>query len=559
MAPASYELSGYGTHYLDLPTALAHRARARAVDLGGARSPADVKKLARVMRLDLGHGPLPSWLGQLTYLRVVKWRGCPKKLPEKLVALPALRELYLEDTDLEDISALAKAGPNLSTICIWRTPLSDNEAALAAQVAKLKGWRGGDFLERTATTAPPKTKTALVEAIRSNLLADGADLTGRDLSGVVIEDAVLVSTKLPKANLQNAIFRRCDLAHTVLDGANLRGARFEDCSLDWRHRAKKIDATGAVFTGGSLRLIWNHCTVADARFANLEPGPSLTLEACDARRMHLDVLVAYESSVNLELSKSDLRGAHVRVDLEASRKAELTKKPNPRLKWKPIGQKGVKTDDATVIEQVPLPSKGGKQPAAFGVDPKGAKAAALGSLHAINAGLWMLVVDAKAAAAWSGSEGGDFDRALELGDGKIKVGKTTGVITAVGDCGSATVFAVPGGLALLEQHASGHVPRGKARDTALGLRIAQWKPKGRASVVGKVTVECGVLALLLPYASGAFTRTQLATTKPRSLDDRFLAPLPNGTYEVTVQDFAPERGFEDEVGRYGSLVRIAKR
>lgn len=356
--PASYELSGYGHHYLDVKTALEHRGRARAVDVRHAKSPADAKKLARVMRLDIGDAALPSWIDRLEHLRGLKWSGCPKKLPEKLVALPALRELYLDDSKLHDISALAKAGPNLETICIWRTPLSEDEAGLASQIAALSGWQGGGFLKRAPAANVPRSKDALVAAIQSNTLADGADLSGRDLSRIVVEDAVLVSTKLARANLSNAIFRRCDFAHTELDGANLRGARFEDCHVDWRHRpASKVDATNAVFTGGSLGLQWSKCTLVEARFENLEPGPSLTFEACDGRRMHLEVAAAYESSVNLDLSRSDLRGATVRLDLVPERRRALEAKPNPRLKWKPIVAKGVKTDASTVLEQVPLPAK----------------------------------------------------------------------------------------------------------------------------------------------------------------------------------------------------------
>jgi hypothetical protein len=375
--PDWYELSGYGHHDIDLKTALEYRGRARAVNLRfGKSSPADVKKLARVMRLDLGDGPLPSWIDQLEHLRVLKWGGCPKKLPEKLVAIPTLRELYIEDAPLVDISALAKAGPNLETICIWRTPLSEDEAGLAAQIAELPGWQAGGFLKRKPSIVAPKEKDAVVAAMLSNTLADGADLSGRDLTGIVIEDAVLALTKMAGADLSNAIFRRCDFAHTELDGAKLRGTRFEDCFIDWRHRpAKNVDATGAVFTGGSLGLQWSNCTIAGARFENLAPGPSLTFEACDARGMHLEVITNFESSVDVDLSKSDLRGATVRMDLAADRREALEKKPNPRLKWKPMVTKGVKTDETTVLEQVALPAKksAAKKPAAKSTEKSAAK------------------------------------------------------------------------------------------------------------------------------------------------------------------------------------------
>ena len=119
--PSLYKLAGYGTHYLDLATALEHRDRARAVDLRNTDSPAGLAQLARVMRLELGRNALPPNIGTFVHLRVLKWPGCPATLPAEIVALPALRELYLEDSAVADVSVLANAGPNLSTICIWRT------------------------------------------------------------------------------------------------------------------------------------------------------------------------------------------------------------------------------------------------------------------------------------------------------------------------------------------------------------------------------------------------------------------------------------------------------
>ncbi len=94
---------------------------------------------------------------------------------------------------------------------------------------------------------------------------------------------------------------------------------------------------------------------------------------------------------------------------------------------------------------------------------------------------------------------------------------------------------------------------------AVGARVAQFPVKDPTRS-GTLEIKSGCLALMLPYANGKFSEDELArgTKEPVGLGDRVLVPLASGTYDVLGHEFAPERGYEDELGMYGACVRIVK-
>jgi len=95
---------------------------------------------------------------------------------------------------------------------------------------------------------------------------------------------------------------------------------------------------------------------------------------------------------------------------------------------------------------------------------------------------------------------------------------------------------------------------------ALGERVSSFAV-GEQTTIGEVEVKCGCLALMLPYMPGSFGSAAIeagAKTAKNHEDDRLLVPLPNGTYRIQRHRFAPERGYEDELGRYGDCLRIVR-
>jgi len=74
-------------------------------------------------------------------------------------------------------------------------------------------------------------------------------------------------------------------------------------------------------------------------------------------------------------------------------------------------------------------------------------------------------------------------------------------------------------------------------------------------------VKCGCLALLLPYMPGDFSAAAIAAAAKKAKNheqERLLVPLPNGTYRIMRHRFAPEDGYEDELGSYGGSVRMER-
>lgn len=574
---ANYDLlyySGYGTHYLPLAKALERPERARSVDLGGD-PPDELRRLGRLMRLDLRRlEALPSWLGELRHLRMLS-SASPTltRVPDVVWTLPKLREVYLETPALADLDGLA-ASTSIRTVFFGRTPLGADQAKVDAIVAANPGSKYSmGFLQIARTPkAPPKDKAALVRALNDDTLDDWTDLSGVDLSGATFEDCLFLQ-KLSGANLRGATFRRCDFSLVELAGADLSEAVFEDCYLDLSMRpAANVVARGIRFERCALRLTWPGASIPGAKFVALEASPRLDLDGADAQHMELDV-VCYESSLNVSLLKADLRGARITFDIPASRRKELEVKPgSKKVKWAELDLKEATTDGATSIVYTPLPAKPAKEKkpakgkkaakAGFELDEHGPSAPALARLDAPNASLWLLAIDARAAAAWTGSDGKDFDRALDVDEGPIDVGDAEGVIAQVGDSGWSHVWKVAGGVALIGHRRSGHTRTMEpdALVQAVGRRVAQF-PVGQTDTLGTLEITSGSLALLLPFASGTFTAEELAQGASAPVNagaERVLVPLPSGTYQVLVHRFAPEQGYEDELGAYGACVRIVK-
>ena len=364
-----YYYAGYGTHYLPLPLALAQPARARSADVGGG-PPDDIRSLARLMRLELRRQDLPPWLGELRHLRMLS-SASPTltRVPDAVWQLPKLRELYLETPALDDLSGLATS-TSLKTIFVGRTAIGADKAKVAAAVAAIPGATYDMGFVTIPRTPPsrPTSKDALIAALNDDTLDDATDLSGADLSGATFEDCLFLQ-RFTGANLRNATFRRCDFALAELAGADLSEAVFEDCYLDLSVRpAAGVVARGVRFERSAIDLKWPNAIVCDAKFVALEQGPRLELEGADAQRLELDV-VCYESSTNIGLAKADLRGARIRFDIPASRRAELEARPRLRAAWAEVDLAGATTDDTTQIVYTPL-----RTPVAKPSKPKAKKA-----------------------------------------------------------------------------------------------------------------------------------------------------------------------------------------
>lgn len=230
------------------------------------------------------------------------------------------------------------------------------------------------------------------------------------------------------------------------------------------------------------------------------------------------------------------------------------------------------TDGTTQIVYTPLrekkPAKAGKgaakaKAASPVIDPDGKRAEKIGRIDGINAAMWFLAIDAEAGAAWTGGgddgDGEDFDRAMEVDEGKIKVGKAMGVIANLEDVGWSHVWRDGKDVLLLHHYRAGDAKSPEAV-RAIGARVAQLPADGKPRKLGEVKVTCGVLALLLPYEHGTFSPKDLAAAKKttdavNSGDGRVLIAVPNGTYQLLSERLGP-KDYEDEYGRYIARLRI---
>lgn len=571
--PTLSELSSLGTDTIDLSDALPHAQRARAVELRETHHPKDLKKLTRIFRLSVfAKAEVPAILGELKHLRSLSIVGPGlRTVPVAIFKLPRLEFLFLEGTRLEDLAGLEHS-TSLRTVIFRNTPLEKNAAKREQLLARLstKGWaadsmfKSNGFARSVATSGKvdTKNKSALLRAINDDALPDGIGLAKVNLSGGTFEDA-LISFSLERANLEKTTWRRCDF-ETNMEGANLTGAVFEDCAFD-DVAMTGAKAAGAVFRRCEIRLDMSEADVTGARFTDNEPSPALNLTEAKAQRMVLEVTTLSESSLDVDLSDADLRGATIRVDITPERRKELATKANKKVKWAQLDMSGAKQDGATTIEMAPLP--GAITPTAQPIKKKAAAAKAgpktvaeyVGRIDATNAAMWFLAMDAKEAAAWKGEDEEEFDRAMEVESGGIKVGSQRGVLAEMGDCGWSHVWRVANGDLLLVEHRRSGIYSKMSKPeqiAALGERVAAFQVPKKTTRIGKVSVESGVLALMLPYCNGDFTPKELASATA-SGGGRLLVKAPNGDYEISSCPFA-ERDFEDELGSYGDVTRIAR-
>lgn len=569
------ELSGLGQMGPELDEALKYADRARFVQYADADK--RLKKFSRLRKLELSD-PVPSWIGELKSLRtLIGTTG--KRLPASLFTLPHLRFLHLDGSDeLADLTGLDKL-PALDTLTCGDSALSDEDLAAAA---KKLGATVSSFIPglefKPVAPKPPRDRKAIVAAMNADTLADGTDLRGVDLSGSTFEH-VYVAHDLRGANLANTVWRSCDFEWSQAAGADLTGATFEDCYFgDFGSEGlfAKTKAQGVTFIacGGDLSL--QRADVRGARLLELDSDVRLDLTRADARGLTMQCSFASEKEHAFEAKGADLRGAEIYLDVSAGRRAELKKKKTARLAWATDHFAGAKTDKTTRIEYATLDGHAtgpATRPAQATVNDRGPAAKILGTMHAPNAGLWMVIADADVATAWRGSVDendprDDFQRALELDDQRIKIGAGAGLCVQVGHrSGWSHLFerADEAGVHLVDAALS--VSDRKARDRAIALRVGQWRAPAKPKVLGKVACPSGVLALLLPFREGAFPAAMRKKAKPGVAvvepldDDRALIGMPPGPglYEVTRTPFRPDKGkgdYEDEVGEYGDLISI---
>jgi predicted DNA-binding WGR domain protein len=295
------------------------------------------------------------------------------------------------------------------------------------------------------------------------------------------------------------------------------------------------------------------------------PDSELDLSGARAPGLELEArFTSPDASKRLVAPKADLRDASITIALTSD-----AKRPGPKAAWPTAAFAGAKTNKATRIEYAPLagaaPAKVStaalpEPPKRVIVDPGGPSAPVLGRIDASNAGLWLLVADAKVAAAWRGDEDEDEDeddsdfaraeRASETGKRTIRVGDGHGVIVEdIGEHGYAFAYAIDDGVALLElgaveddfDESIGWKKLAKIH----GAHVVQLAAK-RRSKVGEVTVTSGALALLLPYAK----------LRKRG-EDQLVLPLPNGTYAIFKERFA-DPPLTDEHGTYVGRVQIVR-
>lgn len=310
----------------------------------------------------------------------------------------------------------------------------------------------------------------------------------------------------------------------------------------------------------------------------MAPDFGLDLVKANGQGMYLDGAFCSEREHRWEAKGADLRGATIQLDITSGRRAELKKKKTARLAWKTDHLKGAKIDKTTRIDYAPLdpvPATVATRAAELTVDPKGKAAPILGRMYAANAGLWLVVADADVAQGWRGAVDeedplDDFQRALRTKEGAIAIGRDKGVRVDIGHrSGWSHLFGATSdhpGLRLVDAALSGDDRA--ACDRGMALRMGQWPITVRPKRVARFACPSGVVALMLPYVSGAFPPKMRAQATPGKAviepndHDRALVAMPDGPglYEVARYPFRPEKGrgdYEDELGEYGEVVSIS--
>lgn len=572
------QLSGAGQIGPELRDALKYRDRARFVQY--AKADKKLLGLTRVTKLEMS-GEMPAWIGELRSLRtLIGW--APAKLPASLLTLPHLRYLHVDGSPkLKSLEGVDKLRA-LETVTFGDTPVGDDEAGLAAFANKIDAqvsslMPGLDF-ER-AIPKPPKDRKAVIKAINADTLPDRSDLRKLDLSGARFEHAY-ITHDLRGAKLANTVWVSCDFEYAQLAGADLAGATFYDCYMSDGYGDPgmfgKIKAPGATFIGcgGDLRL--ESADLRGAQLLDMASDVRLKLAKANGQGMTLQASFVSEKEHQFEVKGADLRGARVFFDVTAGRREELKRKKTARLAWKTDHLKGAKIDKTTQIHYASLDADSlapATRAAQSTVDPNGPVAPILGRIDAINAGLWLVVADVEVAAHWKGGVAddnpkNDFNRAMQVREGAIKIGDESGVVVDIGDCGWSYIYGPVGddrpGIRLT--YAGVQNATDKTGKDALARRVAQWPVLAKPRRVGSVISPTGVLALLLPYCEGEFS----AKLRSKAVNgavvehpegDRALVAMREGpgVYEIARYPFRPERGddmYEDDLGWYSATVAI---
>ncbi len=550
---------------LDLTTALQVPMWAHHVHVSGGEKVPDAITRCNIhwLTLDKWAQPtLPDYIAKLPRLRYLELRNATKlrRLPDFVFGLPQLDQLNLEGSAIEALDGVERL-PMLTTIRLARTSLGGAKAisALAAKIPMGEVARYQPttiFIDRPDVV--PRNRAEVIRAIQVGAFLEKPKL---DASGGRFE-GLDVYWRAPRANFSRTTWRHCKIAGD-LTRCNFDGATFEECIFvnEW---FTGISAKGATFRGCYFKeCVMKGANLEGARFLDLAPDSSLDLSGAKAPKLELGArFTSPEASKTLVARKADLRAAAITIGLTSP-----AKRPGPKAAWPTTSFAGAKTNPATRIAYEPLagvaPAKVStaalpEPPKRILVDRNGPIAPVLGRIDAANAGLWLLVADAKLAAAWRGDEDEDEDdndfaraeQASETGKLTLRVGEGHGLIVGdVGEHGFAFAYAIDDGVALLElgtveddfDESMGWKKLAKIH----GAHVLQLAAKRRAKL-GTVTVTSGALALLLPYAK---LRARGA--------DQLVLPLPNGTYEVFKEAFADPPPI-DEHGTYVGRVRIVR-
>lgn len=552
-------ITSVGTRGFDVATALKFPRWAWHVRVTGNERLDELTKVnVTWLTLDKWSQPtLPDVIAKLPRLARLEVRGASKlrRLPDFIFKMKQLEVLDLAGCAIESLDGVERM-PSLAAMMLDRTPIGRAKSLreLVARIpdASLSHAAPGLVqIERPAVR--PKNRAELIAAIQRGV---HPDLPKLDASGGTFEGLDLYWGS-QKTNFSKTRWHSCHL-HGDLRGANFDGATFEQCMFSDRW-FDGVSAKGAIFRDCYFKQCVMQRATLDGATLDIATDSELDLTSARAAKMRLTAMFSSpDAAKKLVAPKADLRDATVQVSLAPGAK-------KPKGTWPTNTFPGARTSKATRIEYAPLdgaipitPSTAAptRRAAPKLVDPKGPTAAVLGRIDASNTGLWVLVADAKAAAAWRGDDGekiSDFSRAEQaLASGKLTlpVGDARGVIVSdIGEHGYAYAYKLDHGVALLELG----VPEEdvdesigwKKLSKLHGAHAVQLAAK-RSVKLGKISVTSGALALLLPYA----------TLRARG-EDQLVLPLANGTYEVVKEQFADPPP-SDAYGAYVGRVRIAR-
>jgi uncharacterized protein YjbI with pentapeptide repeats len=544
--------------------------RSITIEANIATLPAWLRRCRRLRELEITSydlTSLPAWLSELEDLRHLSLNRCSdlKKIPDHVWKIPRLESLWLFHTTFAKLDGIEKAHA-LREVIAYSEELAPQLPAIAKRIEAAKGITAVKVNERSIRIERRPTArlsgNAKKDAAHLASLPRGFDCSGIDLSGQTFED-LDVQVDLQKAKLGGTTWRRCRFQHTNMSGALAAKAVFDHCHFEGNTTMTKLKAPGIVLRCCNLGAPMEGSDLEGAVIEDTAPDSFLKLSGCKLKGAKIEaVYTTPQNGSHADLSKADLRGAHVAIRLTDEAAARLAKSKT-RFQWKKANTKGAKVDKQTSIEHVAL-----GQPKAAS-KPAGPAASSVGTLCGSNAACWFVVADANVAREWKGSHlnedyeelpGTDFSRALTSRKGEIKIGSGKGVLADVGDCGCSNLWLDGKSWCLLDARASADVDRrSKEGQHLIGTRVAQL-PAKRTTKLGRFDVRSGCMTLLLPYREHPFTEKQIAAAKKSGKvlgvpndHDGLLVPAPNGAYEVSYEHLS----HEDEVGAFYTRIRIA--